>query len=239
MTMHERLSLLLLFPGGAALASASCRPLEAPHDAPDSGVISSAATLSVAPALPAKPHAPFAFAIVVDQLSAWVAASRWPELAETGGLVETDAPPPQHVSLRHHRSCLRPGLVGGLGPAAPARRAARDAHRCPRPSRRQGRADPPRRRSRQSVDARDLAGTSRGALRAAERSDRNERGDCNERNERCSGSVWTSVLRLRAARATSDGGRARRGHARCARRRAMGNGARGSVSVPHLPKRGR
>jgi hypothetical protein len=33
----------------------------------------------------AKPRAPFVVAIVVDQLSAWVAASRWPELPKDGG----------------------------------------------------------------------------------------------------------------------------------------------------------
>jgi predicted AlkP superfamily pyrophosphatase or phosphodiesterase len=84
MTMHERLSHLLLV-GVVALAPASCRQCEAPHEAPDSGVTSSAATLAVAPAQRPKPHAPFAVAIVVDQLSAWVAASRWPALPETGG----------------------------------------------------------------------------------------------------------------------------------------------------------
>src|SRR5262245_29078282 len=34
---------------------------------------------------PKEPHAPFAIAFVVDQLSAWVAEERFPLLPETGG----------------------------------------------------------------------------------------------------------------------------------------------------------
>ncbi|MDB4933597.1 MAG: Alkaline phosphatase [Labilithrix sp.] len=59
----------------AALSSIACgRSTPAPSTKP------ATATVSQAPR-----RAPFAVAIVVDQLSAWVAASRWPELPKDGG----------------------------------------------------------------------------------------------------------------------------------------------------------
>ncbi|MEA2748682.1 MAG: hypothetical protein QOI41_2825, partial [Myxococcales bacterium] len=70
MAMRGRLSLSLVV-AGAALAIAGCRP--------------QTSTSTSASAIVPSPHAPFAVAIVVDQLSAWVAASRWPELPEDGG----------------------------------------------------------------------------------------------------------------------------------------------------------
>lgn len=50
---------------------------------PSVALAPSVAPSSAAAAAPAR--APFALAIVVDQLSAWVAASRWPELPQDGG----------------------------------------------------------------------------------------------------------------------------------------------------------
>lgn len=89
MALDKRLSLSLIVLG-AALAVTSCRQPAPPRAAPESRVTSSGATMSAPGPAPAaapapKHHAPFVVAIVVDQLSAWVAASRWPELPKDGG----------------------------------------------------------------------------------------------------------------------------------------------------------
>lgn len=76
MALRERLSLTLVVVG-AALAVTSCRQPAQPREPRESRVTSSGAAMT--------PHAPFVVAIVVDQLSAWVAASRWPELPKDGG----------------------------------------------------------------------------------------------------------------------------------------------------------
>jgi hypothetical protein len=79
MAWRERLSFSLVVVG-AALTVTCSRPSTPPRE-PRESRVTSASTRAPAP----KPQPPFVVAIVVDQLSAWVAASRWPELPKNGG----------------------------------------------------------------------------------------------------------------------------------------------------------
>ena len=84
MRLPRTVTIALVLAGASASACAPSRV--APPVRPATVATSSASSASSIPsAAAAKPHAPFAVAIVVDQLSAWVAASRWPELPKDGG----------------------------------------------------------------------------------------------------------------------------------------------------------
>ncbi len=77
MRLRETLTIALVL-GGMGCAPASVAPASAP-------AVAASSPPAVVPAHAPRPHAPLAVAIVVDQLSAWVAASRWPALPRDGG----------------------------------------------------------------------------------------------------------------------------------------------------------
>lgn len=84
MALVERLSLSLsLLVASGALAVPACRSSVPALESPAS--VKSRVTSSAAAMTAPKPRAPFVVAIVVDQLSAWVAASRLGTLPDDGG----------------------------------------------------------------------------------------------------------------------------------------------------------
>ena len=84
MRLRQSVAMALML-GGTAVGLA-CDPPAGSPVRPAAVAKSSAPSVPSAPAARSpKPRAPFAVAIVVDQLSAWVAASRWPELPKDGG----------------------------------------------------------------------------------------------------------------------------------------------------------
>jgi hypothetical protein len=95
---------------------------------------------AASPAAVPKAHAPIVVAIVVDQLSAWVAASRWPELPKDGGFARlrregtwvknmrypyavTDTAP-GHASLQTGKVPAESGIVGNDLPDGAGGRAS-------------------------------------------------------------------------------------------------------------------
>jgi arylsulfatase A-like enzyme len=113
----------------------------APSPAPTmTSTAASSASASSSSSSSSKAHAPIVVAIVVDQLSAWVAASRWPELPKDGGFARlrregtwvknmrypyavTDTAP-GHASLQTGKVPAESGIVGNDLPDGAGGRAS-------------------------------------------------------------------------------------------------------------------